>query len=303
MAGHVDVRRGAGSFGWWETAIGHPAPRLDGFVVRYRGFRVLTSVPRSRMEIPVGLPCMVFGIDDPLTLTEAASPEIPPVQHRSFLVGLRTNCLRGTHNGRIHGIEVMLTPFGAHALLGHSMAELANTIVDADDAFGPGAVSLIEERLAHTPTWSGRFDVLDEVFTHRAQIAASEFAPVRHAWSRLERDMRAVPSGRLADELGWSQRRLEMVFRQQIGLSPATVARMARFRWAMRLLLGQQTSLPDLAVRCGYYDQSHFNREFRSVTGTTPIRYLCDSRGDGPDGDLGQPARIDARYAKLSLLA
>ncbi len=78
---------------------------------------------------------------------------------------------------------------------------------------------------------------------------------------------------------------------------------MARFRRAVRLLLGQQTPLTELAVRCGYYDQSHFNREFRSVTGTTPIRYLCDSRGDGPDGDLGQPARIDARYAKLSLLA
>jgi len=295
MAGQVDISSGTGAFGRWEMAIGQPTPALDGFVVRYRGFRVATGQPRSRMEIPVGLPAVVFGIDDPLTMTEAASPGVPPVCYRSFVIGLRTNCLRGTHNGWIHGIEAMLTPFGAYTLLGCAMNEVANGCFDACDVLG-GSVPLIEERLAETPGWADRFRILDAYFERRAGIAANVFTPVRHAWSRLERGMRPIPSGRLADELGWSQRRLELAFREHIGLAPATIARMARFRRAVGLLVGGGTALTDLAARCGYYDQSHFNREFRAVTGTTPNRYLIDSKGDGPDGDLGQPARIDSRY-------
>jgi AraC-like DNA-binding protein len=296
MPGHIDVRSGAGTFGSWESAVGHPSPRLDGFVVRYRGFRTSTGVPRARIEIPIGLPSVLFVLDDPLTLTEAASPKVPAVRYRSFAVGLRTNCLRGAHNGWIHGIEVMLTPFGAYALLGCAMSELANAIVDARDLFGPGVVPRIEERLAETPTWAARFDLLDDFFARRAEVAVATFNPVRHAWAKLESGMQPIASRRLADELGWSQRRLELAFRRHIGLAPATIARMARFRRAVRLLVAQQVPLTELATLCGYYDQSHFNREFRSVTGTSPIRYLIDSRGEGPNSNLGQPARIYARY-------
>jgi len=36
--------------------------------------------------------------------------------------------------------------------------------------------------------------------------------------------------------------------------------------------------LADLALECGYYDQSHFINEFRSFSGLTPLEFLHRTR-------------------------
>jgi transcriptional regulator GlxA family with amidase domain len=80
-----------------------------------------------------------------------------------------------------------------------------------------------------------------------------------------------APIGELADELGWSHRRLIARFRDQVGLAPKTFARVIRFDRAVRQLRAATTrSLAEIALDCGYFDQAHLNREFREFAGTTP---------------------------------
>lgn len=49
--------------------------------------------------------------------------------------------------------------------------------------------------------------------------------------------------------------------------------RHARLRRAMAMLRDPRLALADIAMRCGYADQSHFNRQFVRVFGTTPAAY------------------------------
>ena len=73
---------------------------------------------------------------------------------------------------------------------------------------------------------------------------------------------------------GCSHRRFLELFRGTFGLAPKTYFRLQRFRNALDLLArGQIASLCDLALACGYSDQSHFNREFLRFTGVTPAHY------------------------------
>jgi AraC-like DNA-binding protein len=292
----VEVRGGRGPWGSWESALAAPARSLRGAVVRYRGFRISTGRPRSRLEIPIGLPGVVFAFSGPLTLEDATGAGPGPQPLASFVVGLRTRSLRASHGGDVHGVEVMFSPAGAFSLLGCAMHEVANAVFPADVVLGRAAWT-VEEQLAEADDWVGRFAVLDRFFAERARDGLAGSTSVHRAWSWLERERPRIAAARLADDLGWTQRRLESAFREQIGLAPATIVRMARFRRAVRLLARSESSLTELAVRCGYYDQSHFNREFRSVTGTSPQRYLEAAHGAGPGGDLGMPARISARRA------
>ena len=73
-----------------------------------------------------------------------------------------------------------------------------------------------------------------------------------------------------------SRRRLEESFRASVGVTPKEYQRLQRFRRA----LDHINTAPDVgwatfAVERGYYDQSHFNNDFRAHAGLRPSQYLA----------------------------
>lgn len=291
-ARRVHIRSGSGPQGAWELAVGRPAPELSGAIARYRGFRVTTARPMSRIEIPIGLPCVFFTFGTPATLEDATGVGCGPEVFSAFVIGLRTRCLRLSNDGHFDAVEATFTPAGAYELLGCAMHELTNAVFPAPAVLGRGADAL-DDRLLESKSWHECFGLLDAFFVDRAERARREGSlEVRHAWSWLELARPRAAGGKLASELGWSQRRLELAFREQIGLTPGAIVRMARFRRAVGLLVRGELSLAELAGHCGYYDQSHFNREFRAVTGTTPQRYLTAELGRN---DIELPERMEVR--------
>jgi AraC-like DNA-binding protein len=91
------------------------------------------------------------------------------------------------------------------------------------------------------------------------------------------RAIRAAPGSirihALAAQLGLSLDRLEKRFRRAVGASPKQLASILRLR---RAVDGYRpgASLTRLSADAGYFDQSHFIREFRSVTGEAPQRFF-----------------------------
>ena len=95
----------------------------------------------------------------------------------------------------------------------------------------------------------------------------------------LRQGVGSLPIPDLAQKFGVSQRQLERLYHSQVGMSPKQYSRLVRVETA-RLLLRQmdsQTGSPStttLAADLGFYDQSHFIREFTQVVGITPYRYM-----------------------------
>ena len=79
------------------------------------------------------------------------------------------------------------------------------------------------------------------------------------------------------DETPLSQRQLERHIKQQCGITPKHLARIYRVRQAMTAIkMDTSKSMTQIALECGYCDQSHFTREFRGIMRITPAKYrLC----------------------------
>jgi AraC-like DNA-binding protein len=75
---------------------------------------------------------------------------------------------------------------------------------------------------------------------------------------------------RLATECGLSPRHFARSFRQSTGLSPHRWLMKCRAERARELLAERGLSLTEIAMICGFADQSHFTRAFTAMFGTSP---------------------------------
>lgn len=248
-----------------------PAARLAPYVLGYAGSRHTEGArPVLRRVSPVAGVTVLLDLEpaDRWTVGPAAVRLSSPVD------GLRAEPVVFEQSGHDHSMTIGLTPLGAHALFGLPLKELSNANVSFGDLLGVRAARLTEE-LAHTSGWAARFALLDERLATWIRTGPELDARVRGAWDRLIGSGGRSTIGALAGELGWSRQRLESRFHTQVGLPPKSVARIARFHRALRMLTQPHgPRLADVATACGYVDQPHFNRDFRAFTGRPPTRFL-----------------------------
>ncbi len=264
----------------WEMATRDAPAPLRGLVRNYTGYVEHSTAPLARREVPGGDVTLILSPDSELSL--------PGGRHTSFVAALHDRSTVVEHSGRQQGVEVRLTPLGAHTLFGFPMHELANRVVELDDLIGPEALELVE-RMWEQPGWERRFALLDRAIAARAEqarfVAPTELS---WAWGRMRASAGRANVGALAAELGWSHRRLIARFREAIGLTPKTLGRVLRFERVSGLLRDvDEPRLAEVAFDCGYYDQAHLNRDFRQFAGTTPSEYMARRLPSGGGVEAG----------------
>jgi AraC-like DNA-binding protein len=262
----VRIQRHESPVARWEMAHRAAPEALRPHVLGYLGYHERTAAGFRRLEVPSGEVHVILSF----------GPEVRvPAPVRSFVAAPHSRHAIVESNGEQHGVELRLTPIGAHMLLGMPMHELADRVVPIEAVLGRAGDEL-PERLAEAPGWEARFAVLDRLLVRRLEAARAPAAGVEHAWWRLVGTHGATPVERLAEEVGWSRRHLFARFREHTGLPPKVFARILRFQRAAALMARPDgPSLCEIALDCGYYDQAHLNRDFHAFAGRTPTELMA----------------------------
>src|SRR5919197_3398325 len=213
-----------------ELVPGAPHPNLRRHVRRYCGYRERTLQPVRRRELPGADVTLIVSLGPELRLLEPR-----PATHTSFVAGLDERSAVTEHDGEAAGVEVSLTPLAAHQLFRVPMHTLARRVVELDDVLGPEADRLAE-RLHDAPTWPACFQILDDTILSRIGNAPEPSAGGAWGYQQLVATAGCIRIGALASELGWSRKRLAGRFREEVGLPAKALARILRFRRALRLL-------------------------------------------------------------------
>lgn len=253
----------------WRVTRPWPA-QLRPIVHSYAGYWEAAASPYRVRLVPTGRAVVVISLGEPFAQVRRLGDASPNSQVTgSLVVGLEDGPRVCDHPGGQEAIRLELTPLGAFRLFAVPMSELTNRVVELRDVLGPEAGVLVEQ-LAATSDWGARFDLLDLALSARLERGPHPAPEVSHAWRLLSRAGGAIPVGRIAAEVGWSQGYLIRRFTEQIGLTPKMSARVLRFHRAVRLLTGEGAHLTEVTAACGFYDQAHLNREFRALAETTP---------------------------------
>ncbi|MBD3887226.1 helix-turn-helix transcriptional regulator [Phormidium tenue FACHB-886] len=78
----------------------------------------------------------------------------------------------------------------------------------------------------------------------------------------------------LAEVVGMSQYYFCRLFKQSMGMPPHQYLLQQRVERAKQLLQQHKFSIADIALQCGFSNQSHLNRHFKRIVGVTPFTFL-----------------------------
>ena len=258
----------------------HPSPVLRPFVDLF-GFRVMKiGSAQVYHPLPARTDCFLeFYFEDRFRVINVATGAIHAAP-RAVLVGphsrRREDLLLG---GNLRVFHIQLSPIGFRALFRIPASAIRDCAESADQVLGTQAygpwIREFEEQLAEAPAanWprvAERF-LLQRLTTGKAAPDGRLAAQIVHA---LQTQPESLSIARAAASHGRSVRHMERLFEDHIGVSPKLFSRIARLQSVLRM--SQQQPQPDwasLACSAGYFDQSHMVRDFRALTGVTPVHF------------------------------
>lgn len=177
-------------------------------------------------------------------------------------------------------IGVVFEPGGFAPFVGDAVDLFSNQSVCLEDVWGASARSL-RDQLREAPSAQQKMTMLEEFLRMRlagcaAPRNSARLSAVEFALKTIERAPAFATVRELARSSGWSERRFSQVFREEVGFSPKVWSRIQRFQRAMRQLhAGADLPWAELALDCGYYDQSHFANEFKAFSGIDATSYCA----------------------------
>jgi len=195
------------------------------------------------------------------------------VQPQLFLVGTLTRPWLLRAGRRVRTLGIRFRPGQLHRLLRFRMDLGTDREVPLRDVVGESSARELKLGISEQRTDSGRFEVAESWLLRRLRAA-----PPKTLSSRCQPALDLILEARgqaridaVAESLGWSRRRLERLFRDEIGVSPKLYSRIVRLNVALASLdAAERPSAVDFALDAGYFDQAHLLRDFRSLAGRTP---------------------------------
>jgi AraC-like DNA-binding protein len=177
---------------------------------------------------------------------------------------------------------VMFEPAAGALLTGGEVARWTDGHVEVAEVFGPSGAALadrIRATMASDPVAAQTQSAVVEHYHDflRGYLPVDEQGLLVNelvAWLRDHPEVTRVAD--LAEHMKLSERSLQRLVEQRVGLSPKWLIQRRRLHDAVEALKAGESSLADMAARLGYADQAHFTHDFRTVTGMTPGDYLRD---------------------------
>lgn len=232
----------------------------------------------EELLIPDGHSEVVFTIGNAFERWAVGRPEQREVMSRSYVIGGRSHSVVTRDLGPVAVAGVKLDPRALRWWIGTPLAEFRDSTLGLQELEHAGLLEL-ERAVRHAALQEPRpFEAVAQAFDRALLRAFGEMPSSRRPVDALLTDIRAqrgaVSILDWVERHGLDARQVERQFMTSIGMTPKRYARVIRFKHSYHQLLSG-ASAPRGAHLDGYYDQSHFNKEFRAFVGGPPSALLA----------------------------
>lgn len=256
-----------------------PAPPLSEYIanmVFYEDF-----IPPTPMEklLPDGSIFLLIDFEDkPKKCWHSEDFSVYEEFTRSYVSGQHKEFIFIESTQLSSMLVVQFKAGGAAPFFRCPISELNGNVRHSEAYFGDD-LNRVRDELRADPDIASRFRRMEAFLLERMQEPEGA-APMKTALEALIRDPFRATTRELAATAGVSQKHLIHLFDRHVGLTPKALARIFRFQQVLqRIEESAGIDWLQIVADCGYYDQSHFVKDFYAFSGINPGAYP-DARGE-----------------------
>lgn len=264
-----------------KVSFVQPRSELQPYITAFWVFESALGMPQkdTNLAAPNGCPKLIILCDNSLEVIADGQPTLSP--EGLYLVGNRdtaTFIRSAPRKTTIIGIE--FRPHGAFPVFGMPMQETANRVNDWESIFGSWGRE-IWETFRNLPTVSSKLAYIQAQLVRLLDRNYRDSRLIDFCVNNLELTNGRMTIRELEQKTGYTHRYLELLFRQHVGFPPKVLAGIFRFqkfyrRWAR----GLSYDLLREDLYDDYYDQAHFTKEFKRMTGHSPRNFILHVHND-----------------------
>ena len=256
-----------------------PRLELQSYIDSLWVFESATGIALTdrNLAVPNGCPKLIIPYENSLSGISEDRAGVSR-EHGLYFVGNRIKATLIHSSARKTGfIGIEFSPHAAFPLFGIPMHEtVEEKIFDSEVLFGRWGRQT-RETLCNMEKPEQKVNFIQDELVKLSRRSPRSNGVIEFCVNALKLAHGRMPIKELERKTGYSRRYLDLLFRQQVGLPPKVLAGIFRFQmfyreWAQ----GLSYELLKERLYDYYYDQAHFSKEFRRMTGRPPREFMTD---------------------------
>ncbi|RZJ65188.1 MAG: AraC family transcriptional regulator [Flavobacterium sp.] len=230
--------------------------------------------PHSRERVfPDGCIEVLFHYGDLFTKFDSSGNRY--VQPLNLIHGQITSFIELEATGKVGILSARFMPFGLRPFVNIDIDSITDKVVLLTDVW-PDAQPFVDE-MANCTNNTERIQKLEDFLILKLDLSRHDKA-VECCVSEISASNGSCAIEKLSERLHVGKRHLERRFRASVGLSLKMYSRIVRFNNALQLIENRDFStFTNVALDGGFYDQAHFIKDFKDLTGLNPKQYFREN--------------------------
>ena len=250
-----------------------PCPELRDYIKGYWLIRKeLLSCHSPLRLVPDGYPELMFHLDTSFYLKRGENDTLLPP---SCLLGQATGTLEVNAEQGARAFFVKMYPWVPYLLFGIPQKEFVDQSFDLELLTNSPKLRLLSRLIRSASSFEKAVQIIEDFLIREVQLQEKKHPVLSFACRRIIASKGRISMEDLGKGIKLSHRYLEQLFQKGLGLSPKRYARIIRNKEiSCRMANTPPDNLGAFAQDMGYFDQAHFIKDFKSITGQTPTQYL-----------------------------
>ncbi|MEO3402370.1 helix-turn-helix transcriptional regulator [Mucilaginibacter sp. CAU 1740] len=251
-----------------------PSELLKPYVRHYYLFQSDADTEFADTVFPSGDMEMIFNLGNGIWEASVGDQyyRTPPVE----LWGQITRPLPIKSKGKHSMLGIKFFTHSAAYFLDEEITIFNDRVYDLYEVMGAPIKTLHQQLLDTKPT-EARINLIENFLIRRLisnERRLFKIDKVGDMLSSIKTNAADSNLGIVANKHNVTPRYLHKLINQYTGLTPTAYNKINRFQQSLKLISKGSQSLTAIAYSSGYFDQSHFIRDFKAFTGITPSSYL-----------------------------